>query len=364
MPFIWRDRLLIVTKMNVGFIGLGKMGAPMTKNLLRARHNVNVYDKNSSGINPLVELGATKQDSVKDVGKASDYIFVMVYPSDIAYEVILNESEGLKAGIKCKELKKDDNRHSVIIDGGNADYIKSIEIGHELSKVDIDYTDVGFSGGPHEAEKANLAAFVGGDRRVFDQIHPLLSAVCDKDKINYLGAIGSGHFAKVIAHNTTEYVIMGIIGEIASLSNKIGDHKKIMMAVNSGLAETRLGALYLKLADEDIENTGCKISSTQNAAELALREAKKYNIGMLVVTTIYYLRKISEELYKSNSICDSTKNNMIHDILSQLDMLELEQKKSGTVRSMAIQAQLRKAFGGHSVYGRKEPPDGEIIKDD
>ena len=53
-------------------------------------------------------------------------------------------------------------------------------------------------------------------------------------------------FAKVIVHNTAEYGIMGIIGEIASLANEVGDHKKIMMAVNSGLSETRLGGAYIE----------------------------------------------------------------------------------------------------------------------
>jgi 3-hydroxyisobutyrate dehydrogenase-like beta-hydroxyacid dehydrogenase len=363
MSFIWREILSIQTKMDVGFIGLGKMGSPMTKNLLRAGYNVNIYDKNPSTFNPLVRLGANKQSSIKDIGKASDCIFIMVYPPDSISEVIFNETEGLLAGIKCKERKKESYRYPIIIDGGNADYIKSIDIGQRLSKLGVDYMDVGFSGGPGEAEGANLAAFVGGNHEVFDQIHPLLSALCNRDKINYLGQIGSGHFAKVMAHNTTEYVIMGIIGEIASLSSEIGDHKKIMMAVNGGLAETRLGELYLELSDKDIENTGCKIGSTQNAAELALREGKRYNIGMLLVTAIYYLRKISEELFEFNSICDATKNNMIQDMLSQLDMLEQEQKQKGTVRSMAIQAQLRRQFGGHPVYKRKEP-DGNNVKDD
>ena len=161
----------------------------------------------------------------------------------------------------------------------------------------------------------------------------MLSALCDQNKINYVGQIGSGHFAKVIAHNTAEYGIMGIIGEIASLANEVGDHKKIMMAVNSGLSETRLGELYLKLTNQDIENTGCKIGFTQNAAELALREGKKYKIGMPMVTTIYHLRKISQELYEFGSISNTTKNDMIQHMLSQFDMMEQEENKKGTVSS-------------------------------
>lgn len=344
--------LLYRYRMNVGFIGLGKMGISMTRNLVRAGYKVNVYDKNPSTIDSLHGLDIDKQDSIMDVGKTSDRIFIMVYPPDSAFEVIL-EDEGLVTGIEYQKRHNEGSQDTIIIDGGNADYLKSIEIGQILEKSDIHYMDVGFSGGPGEAEKANLAAFIGGDHNVFDQIYPLLLALCPKEKINYIGQIGSGHFAKVIAHNTTEYVIMGIIGEIASLSNETGDHKKIMMAVNSGLAQTRLGALYLQLAEEDIENTGCRIASTQNAAEFALREAKRYNIGMLLTNTIYYLRKISVELYENGSISDNTKNKMIQDMLDQLDMLEQEQKKSGTIRSMAIQAQLRKVFGGHPVFERK-----------
>jgi 3-hydroxyisobutyrate dehydrogenase-like beta-hydroxyacid dehydrogenase len=354
------ERLLMHMKMDIGFIGLGKMGAPMTKNLVRAGYKVNIYDKNPSTFDSLLELGACKQNSIKEVGKASDCIFIMVYPSDRTFEVIFDEDEGLIAGIICKEENKEGRQYTTIIDGGNADYITSIEIGQRLDKLGIRYMDVGFSGGPGEAEKASLAAFVGGDHNVFHQIHQLLSALCDHNKINYVGQSGSGHFAKVIVHNTAEYGIMGIIGEIASLANEVGDPKKIMMAVNSGLSETRLGKIYLNLTNQDIENTGCKIGFTQNAAELALREGKKYNIGMPMVTTIYYLRKISQELYEFGSISDTTKKDMIQHMLSQFDMMEQEENKKGTVRSMAIQAQLRKAFGGHSVHKRKEQDSGNI----
>jgi 3-hydroxyisobutyrate dehydrogenase-like beta-hydroxyacid dehydrogenase len=87
----------------------------------------------------------------------------MVYPSDRTFEVIFDEGEGLLAGIKCKEEIKEGSQYTIIIDGGNADYITSIEIGQRLDKLGIRYMDVGFSGGPAEAEKASLAAFVGGD---------------------------------------------------------------------------------------------------------------------------------------------------------------------------------------------------------
>ncbi len=336
--------------MNIGFIGLGKMGTPMTKNLARAGYTVNIYDKNPSTIDPLLEFGVNKQDSVKDIGKTSDCIIIMVYPPDSTSKIIFKE--GLFSGIKYQKRKNGNDANIIIIDGGNADYIKSIEIGQKLEKSGVNYMDIGFSGGPSEAENANLAAFIGGNFLVLDKIYPLLLSLCARDKINYIGQIGAGHFAKVIAHNTMEYCILGTIGEIASLSNKAGDHRKIMMAVNSGLAETKLGSLYLRLREEDIENTGCKISSTQNAAKLALREGKKYKIGMPLITTIFYLRKISSELYDFGSIRNQTRNDMINDLLNQFDLIEQEQKNKGTVRSMAIQSQLRKSFGGHSTYDR------------
>jgi len=347
--------IVILMKLNVGFVGLGKMGAPMTRNLLMARHIVNIYDKNSSNVKPLLELGANKQDSAKDVGKTSDFIFIMVYPPEEVSKIIFDETQGLLPGIVSKVRNRENNKYSIIIDGGNADYLRSIEIGKKLQNYGIRYMDVGFSGGPPEAEKKNLAAFVGGDYNVFNQILPVLLAVCNQDKINYVGQIGLGHFTKVIAHNTLEYCIMGAIGEIASLSNQVGDHKKIMNTINDGLAQSKLGALYLNLINEDIENTGCRIGFTQNATQLALREAKKNNIGMPLTTVVYYLRKISEELYESDNIKDTTINDMIQDLVNQVDIMVREQKSTGTIRSMAIQAQLRKAFGGHSIEKRKDP---------
>ena len=163
--------------------------------------------------------------------------------------------------------------------------------------------DIGFSGGPTEADNANLAAFVGGTQNDFNKVRSLLFRLCNKHKINYVGKNGTGHFSKVIVHNTIEYGIMGVLGEIESLSNKIGDPKRVMRAVNNGLAETRLGALY-QPRDEQIENTGCRIDVTQNAAKLALREAKVHNVGLPMTAMVYHLIIISGELYKSNSISE------------------------------------------------------------
>ncbi|MFZ0328082.1 MAG: hypothetical protein WAL66_12365, partial [Nitrososphaeraceae archaeon] len=107
----------------------------------------------------------------------------------------------------------------------------------------------------------------------------------------------------------------------------------IMMAVNSGLSETRLGELYLKLTNQDIENTGCKIGFTQNAAELALREGKKYKIGMPMVTTIYHLRKISQELYEFGSISNTTKNDIdiTEDKINEIQGIRIKPRYSNKV---------------------------------
>jgi 2-hydroxy-3-oxopropionate reductase len=339
--------------MNLGFIGLGKMGIPMVKNLTKSGYKINVFDKNPKTLRKLSNLRIIKQNTVKDIGKTSNYIFLMVYPASEVFEIIFNEKTGLIKGIKDKE-KTENYKKTIIIDGGNADFVNSEEISMRLARYGINYIDIGFSGGPREAEKGNLAAFVGGNEKLFKQVFPFLLALCNRDKISYTGKIGSGHFAKVISHNTSEYGIMGLLGEIGSLSHKVGNHKKIMAAVNNGLAETKLGEFYLKLKDKDIEDSGCKIDTTQNAAELALREANKYRIGVPLISLIYYLRKISQELYETDDISDRTRNDLISNLLYQIDMLIQEHRRTGTVRSMSIQAQLRTLFGRHKSYKRKE----------
>ena len=81
-------------------------------------------------------------------------------------------------------------------------------------------------------------------------------------------------------------------------------------------------------------------------------------IHVILISIIFehykQLRKISEELYESDDIKDTTKNHMIQDLVDQLGMLVREQRATGTVRNMAIQAQLRKVFGGHNVEKRKD----------
>ena len=181
--------------MNLGFIGLGKMGLPMVKNLTKSGYKINVFDKNQKAINQLSNLRIIKQKTVKDIGKTSNYIFLMVYPASEVSEIIFNEKTGLIKGIKDKE-KTEGYKKTIIIDGGNADFVNSEKISLRLATHDINYIDIGFSGGPGEAEKGNLAAFVGGMEEVFKEIFPFLLAFCNKDKISYTGKIGSWAFCK------------------------------------------------------------------------------------------------------------------------------------------------------------------------
>src|SRR5688572_9289175 len=138
--------------MTIGFIGLGKMGTPMVKNLLKKGYRVNIYDKIDTTFDQLVKLGAIEHDSEKSVGMTSDYIFLMI-PSDKVFDALFNENQGLLLGIKDRQ-KKNNNVHITIIDGGNGDYIKSKSIGKKLNDFGIDYMDIGFSGGPYSAETA------------------------------------------------------------------------------------------------------------------------------------------------------------------------------------------------------------------
>ena len=82
-----------IRKLKIGFIGLGKMGGPMTKNLIKARYKVNVYDTNPSTFQPLVNIGAIRQNSIKDIGKSSDCIFIMVYPAERTSQIIFEKNE-------------------------------------------------------------------------------------------------------------------------------------------------------------------------------------------------------------------------------------------------------------------------------
>lgn len=184
--------------MELGMIGLGKMGANMTERLLKGGHQVVVYDRSAGPVQAAASLGATPSDSMQDlVAKLTSprAVWVMV-PAGAPAESVIN---GL-ADILAPE--------DTVIDGGNSNYKDSMHRASMLSEQGINFVDVGTSGGIWGLSEG-YSMMVGGDKVVVDRLQPIFETLAPgPDKgWGHVGPSGTGHFVKMV-HNGVEYALM------------------------------------------------------------------------------------------------------------------------------------------------------------
>jgi len=189
--------------MDIAMIGLGKMGANMTKRLLQGGHRVVVSDLNEEAVNTAVSAGAVAADSMSDIANklpAPRVAWVMV-PSGNPTEGVINSlATILEAG-------------DVVIDGGNSNYKDTIRRAEVLSEKGIHFVDVGTSGGVWGLAEG-YSMMIGGSAEAVNQISPALKTLAPgADKgWGHVGPSGSGHFVKMI-HNGIEYGLMQAYAE-------------------------------------------------------------------------------------------------------------------------------------------------------
>lgn len=187
--------------MEIGLIGIGKMGYNLALNLLSKGYKTVVYDINKENLKGLDQKGAIFAESIRDlVGKLKKRrkIFLLVPAGEPTSNVI-------------NELVKYLDKHDIIIDGGNSHYKDSIARYEMLKKLNIDFLDCGTSGGVNGALNG-ICAMIGGDKDVFEACEKIFKDISVEDGYLYTGKAGSGHFCKIV-HNGIEYGMMQAIAE-------------------------------------------------------------------------------------------------------------------------------------------------------
>jgi 6-phosphogluconate dehydrogenase len=187
--------------MQIGMIGLGKMGANMTTRLLRGKHEVVVYDRSDEAIKHSVGEGAIASSSLKDmVSKLNPprAVWVMV-PSGAATDSTVNELIGL--------LSKGD----VLIDGGNSNWKDDLVHGKACADAGIEFIDAGTSGGIWGLERG-YCLMVGGSKSAVAKVLPVFTTLAPEGGFAHVGDVGAGHFSKMV-HNGIEYGLLAAYGE-------------------------------------------------------------------------------------------------------------------------------------------------------
>lgn len=171
--------------MEIGFIGTGIMGTAIIKNLLKAGHNVTVYNRTQAHAQAVLDADAKWANSPREVAATSEVTFTMVgFPGDV--EQVYFGPDGVLAGVKDG---------SVLIDMTTSQPSLAARIAGTAAKQHVKVLDAPVSGGDVGAQKGTLTIMVGGDRQAYEQVVPLLQKI--GRTIHYFGPAGSGQHAKM-----------------------------------------------------------------------------------------------------------------------------------------------------------------------
>ena len=187
--------------MELGIIGLGRMGANMTERLLQGGHRLITYDRSPEAIQRCVDKGALGAHSL------ADFVKQLSLPRVIWMMVPSGEPVDLTIEQLLPNLSKDD----IIIDGGNSYYKDSIRRAEKLKQLGIHFVDVGTSGGIWGLQEG-YCLMIGGEKATVDQLEPIFKTLAPANGFAHVGASGAGHFVKMV-HNGIEYGMLQAYGE-------------------------------------------------------------------------------------------------------------------------------------------------------
>jgi 2-hydroxy-3-oxopropionate reductase len=210
--------------MKLGFIGLGIMGKPMSKNLIKAGNELVVCDFNKEAVSELVAMGAKAVENGAAVASECDLIITMLPNSPHVRSVALGEngiSDTAKAG-------------TVVIDMSSIDPVESRAIGAKLAEKGIELLDAPVSGGEPKAIDGTLSVMVGGNKELFDKYYDLLMIMAGS--VVYVGDLGAGNIAK-LSNQIIVAINIAAMSEALTLAKKAGaDPELVYQAIRGGLA--------------------------------------------------------------------------------------------------------------------------------
>lgn len=208
----------------IGFIGLGIMGKPMSKNLLKAGYPLVVYDIVPAAVEEVVGAGAEKGTSAKDVAAKTDVIITMLPNSPHVQEVVLGKDGIIQTA----------RPGAIVLDMSSISPLVSREIGAKLAEKGIRMLDAPVSGGEPKAIDGTLSIMVGGSKADFDEFLPLMKAM--GASVVLCGEIGAGNVTK-LANQIVVAANIAAVSEALVLAAKAGVNPDLVyQAIRGGLA--------------------------------------------------------------------------------------------------------------------------------
>ncbi len=210
--------------MKLGFIGLGIMGKPMAKNLLKAGHELVVYDIVTKNVEDVVQAGAVAANSGKEVAQQCKIVITMLPNSPHVKAAVMGDNGILEGAVEG----------SIIVDMSSIAPLASQEICKACQEKGVKMLDAPVSGGEPKAIDGSLSIMVGGDQKVFNEVYDILMAM--GASAVHCGDIGAGNITK-LANQVVVALNIAAVSEAFMLSTKAGvDPEKVFHAIRGGLA--------------------------------------------------------------------------------------------------------------------------------
>jgi len=272
--------------MKLGIVGLGKMGNSIAYRVAKSGYEVVGFDLNKDAIKEAQKIGIDTVIDIDDLAERADVIWLMVPVGDPVDSTIERLLPHLHEG-------------DIIVDGGNSNFKDSVRRSEKLKEHGIHFLDCGTSGGLVGRE-VGFSLMVGGDKKAYNKIVPLLAAIAAKNGFAHMGPSGSGHYVKMI-HNGIEYGMLQAYGEGFHLL-KEGRYKDLDLEEISkvwshgSIIRSQLLELAHEIYAEKIDFSHI-IGSIQEGGtgKWTVQEGKDQNISLRVLQESLDIRKWSRE---------------------------------------------------------------------
>ena len=247
----------------IGFIGLGQMGKHMALNFLKAGCRISVYDINPQAVEFIAQKGADTGQAPADIAAQAEVVFLSLPSTDIVEQVIFGES-GLTQAVG-KEL--------LIVDLSTISYLGSVDMSRKLSDMNISFCDAPVSGMETRAKEASLTVMVGGTKKEFDRIRPLLEII--GNTVLHMGPVGSGQLTKLVNQLLFDINAAGL-AEVLPMAVRFGlDPAKVCQVITTGTGRSFAAEFFTPLTLENRFDEGYPLKSAYkdmvSAAEIGAR---------------------------------------------------------------------------------------------
>jgi 2-hydroxy-3-oxopropionate reductase len=253
----------------IGFIGLGLMGQPMTRNLLKAGYAVTVFNRSRSAMTELAATGATIAQSPKDLAAQVDIVISCVSDSPDVLEIVLGE-QGIIHGVRSGMLYIDMSTIAASV---------SRQIYDRLKEKGVSALDAPVSGGDIGAQQGTLSIMVGGDVAAFDRALPIFQIL--GQNIVHIGDAGAGQITKACNQIVVALTVQGV-AEALTLAQKSGvNPSKVREALLGGFAQSKVLEIHgAKMLDRNF-NPGFKLDLFRKDMNLVLQTARELNLPLM-----------------------------------------------------------------------------------